>query len=264
MPNYEMKFSVSEAARSLGIERELIKRLAYLFCDYLKPLANPPKGHPRQFCAEDLRVLAYVSMYWEDDPDIESIKCGLNSEDHYEEIYDNLITEVSPLFIDPPEELNEDWRHGTIMCGLAEFGDAFALADSYKLAGDVLVDAALSNNESFDLIYPIIFNYRHATELYMKSTTGRYKKNHNLLFLLQEFKQLLRSEFDSVLPDWFENVILAFNDFDPKGTAFRYGGDIPREVWADLVHIKKLMSWIAESFQKIKNQRHKIKLTDAI
>jgi hypothetical protein len=87
MPNYEMKFGVSEVARILKVDRDLIKTWAYLFRDYLKPPANPSKGNPRQFCTEDLRVLAYVSMYWEDNPDVESIRCGLNTEDHFEELY---------------------------------------------------------------------------------------------------------------------------------------------------------------------------------
>ena len=74
MPNYEMKFGVSETAKYLDTDRDLIKKWAYLFSDYLEPEANPLKGTPRQFSAEDLRVFAYISYYWEDDPDIESIK----------------------------------------------------------------------------------------------------------------------------------------------------------------------------------------------
>ena len=40
MPNYEMKFGVSEAARSLEVNRDLIKKWAYLFRNYLEPPAN--------------------------------------------------------------------------------------------------------------------------------------------------------------------------------------------------------------------------------
>jgi hypothetical protein len=259
MPNYEMKFGVSEVARILKVDRDLIKTWAYLFRDYLKPPANPSKGNPRQFCTEDLRVLAYVSMYWEDNPDVESIRCGLNTEDHFEELYNDFIATVTPLFREPPEGLDESWRHGTVIGGWAEFGDTFALADSYKLSGDMLVDAALSADEVYELICPVIYNYRHATELYMKATLVPIKKNHDLLWLLQEFKKLLKSEFDTVLPDWFENIILAFNDFDPNETTFRYGGFSSfsqcGEVWVDIVHMKTLMGWLAESFQNIRRRR---------
>ena len=87
MPNYEMKFSVSEAARELKVDKDIVKRWAYLFRDYLKPPANPLKGNSRQFCIEDIRVLAYISRFWEDDHDIESIRRGLNAEEHYEGTY---------------------------------------------------------------------------------------------------------------------------------------------------------------------------------
>ncbi len=259
MPNYEMKFGVSEVARALEVDRDLIKRWAYLFRDYLKQPANPPKGNPRQFCADDLRVLAYISMYWEDDPDIESIRCGLNAEEYYEDIYNNFITAVTPLFIDPPEELNEDWGHGILIGvgGKVQLGDVFALADSYKKAGDMLVDAAIKD-EVYELICPIIYNYRHATELYMKATIVQSKKDHNLIWLLQEFKKLLESEFDTTLPKWFESVILVLNDFDPKGTTFRYVEDCLGEVWVDIMHMKTLMGWMAESFHKIRNRRSRI------
>lgn len=255
MPNYEMQFGVSEVARLFDVSRDLIKKWSYLFHDYLKPPANPPKGTPRKFCVQDLRVLAYVSMYWEDDPDLESIRCGLNSEDYFEDIYNDFISELTPLFVGPPEDLNEDWRHGTLIGGMAELSDTFALADSYKLAGDMLVDAALSNDEACDLVCPVIYNYRHATELYLKANFVHRKENHDLIWLLREFKQMMKSEFDSTLPKWFENIILAFNDFDPGGTTFRYGGFTPGEVWVDLVHVKKLMGRLAQSFQNIRYRR---------
>lgn len=117
MPNYEMRFGVSEVARLLKVDRDSVKTWAHFFRDYLKPPANPPKGSPRQFCADGLRVLAYVSMYWEDDPDLESIQCGLNREDHFEEVYDQFMTTVTPLFREPHEELDENWRHGTVIGG---------------------------------------------------------------------------------------------------------------------------------------------------
>jgi hypothetical protein len=259
MPRYDMKFGVSEAARIFEVDRNLVKTWAYRFSDYLGPGANPGKGIPRQFSAEDLRVLAYISMYWEDQPDLESIKMCLNTGSHYEGLYDKLLISVTPLFQEPPENLDETWRHGTVIGGMAEIGDVFALAESYKLAGDTLVDAVLSTGETYELAYPVIYNYRHASELYLKATIGSEKKSHDLLWLLQEFRKLLKTEFDAALPEWFENVILAFNDFDPGSTTFRYGGfdSFLRhgEVWVDLPHVKTLMGWLAESFQNIRYRR---------
>ena len=69
-----MKFGVSETARIFEVDRNLVKTWAYHFSDYLGSGANPGKGLPRQFSADDLRVLAFISMYWEDQPDLEYIK----------------------------------------------------------------------------------------------------------------------------------------------------------------------------------------------
>jgi hypothetical protein len=62
--------------------------------------------------------------------------------------------------------------------------------------------------------------------------------------LLNEFRQLLKLEFQSELPEWFEGIILSFNDFDSNSTNFRYGGFCPGEAWADVDHMKKIIGWL--------------------
>ncbi|MHC9088173.1 hypothetical protein ACXIHB_05615 [Tenacibaculum sp. IMCC1] len=50
-------------------------------------------------------------------------------------------------------------------------------------------------------------------------------------------------------------MILAFDDFDPSGTTFRYAIPIEKdEMFVDLVHIKKLMNWFDESIERIGNK----------
>jgi endo-1,4-beta-D-glucanase Y len=53
------------------VGRDTTKKWAYIFSDYLSAGANPEKGTPRQFTIDDVRVFAYILMYWEDDPDME-------------------------------------------------------------------------------------------------------------------------------------------------------------------------------------------------
>jgi len=48
---------------------------------------------------------------------------------------------------------------------------------------------------------------------------------------------------------------LAFNDFDPYGTSFRYGAIQEEEVLIDVIHLKTQMGWLAESFQKIRDKK---------
>jgi len=259
MPNYTMQFGVSQVASILKIESDLVKTLAYKFSDYLSTKANPIKGHPRKFLIEDVRVLAYILTNWEDDPDVENIKHGLNSNSHYDNLpIDNLITGIIPLFRDTPEDIDENWKGVILFMGMAEIADRFELAKSYKLSGDRLVEIALINDEDFELICPVVYNYRHAVELYLKDALDYQKKSHNLLLLFTEFKTLLKKELDIIPPTRYENIILAFNDFDPDGTTFRYGTvSQTDEIFIDLRHMKTLMEWLAESFQNFRNYKYR-------
>jgi hypothetical protein len=251
---------------AIGVDRNLVKEWAFHFKESLTEEANPSKGIPRQFSPSDLQVLIYVSMNWEDEPDFEEMRvglsCGNQQGEPYNNIFNNILTSVTPLFQQLPEDLDETWRHGSLVGGMATYAfDTFTLADSYKLAGDVLVDAVLSTAEAYELVYPIIYNYRHATELYLKAILPPKNKDHDLASRLQRLRDYLKHEHDIVIPTWFENVVLGFHDFDPDSTTFRYGdkgvishstGDAG-EFWVDLHHTKKLMKRVADSFQRIKS-----------
>jgi hypothetical protein len=252
-----MKYTLASVAKVFKVDRKIVKDWAYFFSDYLTSGANPDKGTERIFKIEDIRVMAYIFSHWEDDPDIESIKIGLNKNSHYEhELINDLIVELSPFFVDPPENIDETWKHGVLFCGLAQFGDQFYLANSYKLAGDGLIDLALEKEEAWSLFCPAVFNYRHATELYLKAITGCQEQTHNLNVLLEKFEKLILDEYKEVCPDWFKNVIFTFDTFDPGGTTFRYGGNLNSdEIFIDFVQMKTLMSWMEKSFHNIRRRQ---------
>ena len=247
-----MLYGVSEAARLLEQEINTIKDWAFKFSDYLTAKANPGKGKVRQFTINDLRVFAYISMYWEDKPDIENIKCGLNSSEHYDnDVVDNFIKEITPLFITMPDDINETWR-GVVFGGEFQLDDLFNTANSFKLAGDRLVEMAYNNQEEKILFQPALYNYRHATELYIKAITRTGKDKHNLISLLGKFKLLLNEKFNAEIPEWFENIIIAFDYVDPNGAALRYGETKPsEELYVDMNHVKELMNWLSQSLKNI-------------
>lgn len=252
-----MKLGVSEIAQIFEVEKAVVKLWARDFAEYLNPEANPKNGNPREFLPDDLRVLAFISLYWEDEPDYQNIWAGLNTNCHFEQPFNDLVTENKSFFQDLPENLDEDWRHGTVLGGMSEIGDTYSLAKSYKLAGDILVEAALASDDVRSLICPIIYNYRHATELYLKAIIPNHKKDHDLNRLLKAFDSMAKSKFKQSLPKWFENIVGTFNDFDPKSTTFRYGNAIGDERWIDIAHIKIKMDWFAEAFQRI-DDRYKL------
>jgi len=257
MINYSMKYGVSETARLFDVDRSIIKKWAYIFSNYLSAGANPEKGTPRQFSINDIRVFAYILQYWDDDPDIEYVKLGLNSNSQFEDdSIDELITSITPLFRAMPEDIDETWR-GFVFGGEFELGDIFSTADSFKMAGDKLVEIAHKNHEERELFQPAIYNYRHATELYIKSITGE-EINHNLHDLLLKLKAVLKNEFNTSPPEWFKNIIEAFHYSDPNGEAFRYGITVPKEeLYADMRQVKTLMNWLSASFKRIKVERLK-------
>src|SRR4051794_6478913 len=102
----------SEVAKIFQVDREQVKAWAYHFKEFLSPEANPPKGVTRQFHDEDLPILAYIYYHWEEKPDIESITYGLNSGDHHDYRFEEVLYLHSRIFQDPPDGLDETWNHG--------------------------------------------------------------------------------------------------------------------------------------------------------
>lgn len=252
-----MQYGVGEASRILEVNRDVIKSWAYKFSEYLSKDANPEKGRSRTFSIEDIRVFAYISGYWEEEPDIDHIKAGLNFGYHRDnELIDNLIIQVMPLFQFIPEEIDQTWR-GTVFGGEFCLGELFDQANSFKLAGDRLVQIAFDNYKERELFQPAIYNYRHAVELYMKSVVGE-RKTHDLKVLLDKLKIIIKQEFNSEAPDWFINLVLAFHNSDPGGTTFRYGAELPEtELYCDMRHVKKVMGWFSVVFKRIRIEQEK-------
>jgi hypothetical protein len=54
-------------------------------------------------------------------------------------------------------------------------------------------------------------------------------------------------------------MIRAFNDFNPYGTTFRYG-DIScgNYIYVDMLHAKRIMHLVSESFKTIKSVKRNI------
>ena len=248
-------FSITDVARILKVSTEVIKEWTHTFSEFISQYATSVnKG---TYTIDDIRVMSYVFMFWEDEPDIECIKIGLSSNSHYQhELIDNLIVEITPFFSEVTDSMDESWKHGVLFGGLAEIGDMFFLANSYKFAGDTLIEAALRDEQAWELFCPAVYNYRHAIELYLKALTGDDKKKHDLKRLYIIFEKMMIDQFNSGIPDWFKNLIDAIGEFDPAGTTFRYGGNLNRdEVFIDFIQLKKLMCSLSHSFQNIRKHQ---------
>ncbi len=160
--------TVSDVARFLGVDRDKVKRWAKEFAEYLSLTAQPAKGQERQFSEADLRVLAVIAEHLELGNDADDVHYALNSGRQYDEPLLELARLHSPLFQDPPDEMDETWQHGTLIGGMA-CRDLPQVARAYKLAADELLKQAQAKFEPHELDYPVLFLYRHTVEVYLKA-----------------------------------------------------------------------------------------------
>jgi len=245
-------FSVSETARLLEVDRKTIMDWSYHFFEYLSKSSNPPKGKQRLYTIEDIRIFAYILLYWENSPDIECIKIGLNSQEYYDiEPINNLIIQITPIFQEPTEEI-VGIETNVLFAGMASADNQLSLANAYKESGDILFESIKTQGNLYDFASPILYQYRHAIELYLKSIISKSPKTHNLLKLCESFETLIKTKFQTTVPAWLKDMIVGFNNIDPKGDIFRYGEDIASdEILANLLLLKTKMNWFAKSVNQI-------------
>ncbi|MGD2088245.1 MAG: hypothetical protein PVH61_18855 [Candidatus Aminicenantes bacterium] len=257
----------AEAARKLGVNTELVKKWAYIFKEYLSESANPTKGISRQFSINDIIVLNYIGGHW-GDSDIEEIKQGLDENEH--ELEWEFRVSITPIFQELPDNIDETWRHGVLLSCLSDkIFDRFTLANAYKWAGDTISETFLSDPEGYELIFPILYVYRHAIELYFKSVIPSPEKTHDLTKLFGEFHKYIEDNFKETAPRWFTEFVSEFINFDEKNaTVFRYNdqgifnlktGD-GGEFWVDVNVLKKKMNWLSDSFLKIRRALLQLRL----
>jgi len=106
------------------------------------------------------------------------------------------------VFQEAPDEIDETWTHGALLGGMVEnCYKQIAIADAYMLAGRTLVAEALESREGYDLLYPILFNYRHAVELYLKAILRPSFRSHDLRPLCASLVQYARTVLQADIPE---------------------------------------------------------------
>jgi hypothetical protein len=242
-----MNRTVSQIARVLGVDVQQVKTWAWRFKEHLSSQANPPKGRSRAFTDSDVLALMHVAMHWEENPDIENIKAGLNCEDHYNnDQYREMLYQHTPLLQEPPDDLDETWRHGIFLNG-GGVDEYLELARSYKQSADALLDSALESGEPRDWGYPVLFAYRHALELYLKIIGETQEPTHSLKDCIRGVEKRHGQKISSPIREW----IIELDKIDPGGTAFRYADDKAgtlkyAEYWVDFLQFKYAMSRVFE------------------
>jgi len=90
------------------------------------------------------------------------------------------------------------------------------IANAFKLAGDILIDRVLASDiKAYEIVYPVLYNYRHCLELYLKAVLKGIK-GHQLLEMMEKLEEQIQKELNAKLPAWFRKWILEFDEFNRR------------------------------------------------
>ena len=142
----------------------------------------------------------------------------------------------------------------------------WSIAGIFKSAGDILVKQVISGkSEAYQLVYPILYSYRHSLELYLKFFTKSEDNTHSLHELLNRFQTYLKDFHGIEVPEMYKFFVMEFHDFDERSTMFRYpvivGSHSTREVGEfsiNVAELKKKMTALENSFYKIREADPKL------
>jgi hypothetical protein len=169
---------------------------------------------------------------------------------------------MSTPFFDHPvfqsegfDDIDENWRHGAYIGGMAAAYADGGIAADYLRAADLLVDQALKDDLVYSIVLPALFLYRHALELRLKVAVRPEKTTHDLVWLTQQLNQMLEAKAGRKLSDALVARVAELDRHDPRADAFRFHATAPRkgsprkqhfseEVWVYLKHLKATMTWI--------------------
>jgi len=149
-----------------------------------------------------------------------------------------------PLFEEPVDIYREDPLTGPKGFVFDDMGVSGPddLAHEYFEAAHALTEAiARGEWEDHRIGSPVLFLYRHAIELFLKTAMVKYPKTHRLAELADDFAEFVQRERKLVVPAWITNRIKELAAADPRSTSFRYGRLGTGPVYVSLLHLQDAM-----------------------
>jgi hypothetical protein len=157
------------------------------------------------------------------------------------------------IFGDQPDDV-ENSNYGFLIGGMA-VNDEERIARSYKLAAEMLVEQALaSQDQTWEVSYPIAYLYRHALELHLKLVVPA--AHHRLSDLVQQANTVAIQKTGKPFPQWVFERIEEFARMDPGSMTFRYADSrasktLAGEMWVDLGQLQKIMDVLLTGLMKL-------------
>ncbi|HMN12756.1 MAG TPA: hypothetical protein PKD55_10580 [Bellilinea sp.] len=159
------------------------------------------------------------------------------------------------IFQEVPNDIDATWTHVTLFGGMVDGAhDDYTLAWNFKQAGDILIQHGLKVSDACDLLYPVLYSYRHAIELFLKAIVKPAKrKHHDLARLLDQFEEKMKQNHNVEVPTWIQNLIGEFIQYDPGSTTFRYPEqtNTAEELMISLPDLKEKMDVLSENFHRV-------------
>lgn len=153
--------------------------------------------------------------------------------------------------------------NGSVIGGWVDMQMLNEIAISYLNAANELVNRTSKESEfAYEYAYPIIFLYRHAIELKLKSIKNGYKENHSLHQLRDNLIDMVEDRMPLNLQNSLKERINEFIIIDERGTRFRYGSEPKDELIVDFIQMKNVVKEIfkvvetiekRESYEKFSN-----------
>ncbi|WP_242218815.1 hypothetical protein [Shinella zoogloeoides] len=167
------------------------------------------------------------------------------------------------LFADPPDE--PETQYGAMLVNYSgnTARDTYDMVTSYRAAAFRLLDAAMKHGEAWESVDPILFCFRHALELNLKSLhTGARLRTHGLKPMADALHERLSSRYPTVQVNWLRDRIHEFDTVDPRSTAFRYDDAAspatPPELWVDFAKLRHIMNTMFDALDTVR--RHDFEL----
>ncbi len=153
-----------------------------------------------------------------------------------------------PVFQEVPDGISEDWTWGVLVGGMAAEREIARIAGAYRRAGDILVQESLESRLPWEFMYPILFNYRHTLELYLKAALHSEYHGHDLIPLISELSKR------GIVSSSVIERLREFARVDPKSTGFRYvlkrsNPLNDKEEWVDLRHLSETVALLVQALE---------------
>lgn len=184
---------------------------------------------------------------------------------------------LPPVFMEPPDELNETWTHRFLLIGHGDWQPLSdgELADVYRDATLQLIDAALDSGELWRSSFPALFMCRHTLELYLKSVIPDWRKlagrdkgkklnGHDIGIIAATLRDLLQSRYPTDQVEALCSFIEEFDRLDPKAMAFRFtdgarasfGASEPHqtppvEIWVDFRNLRTSIVAVFDALERL-------------